>query len=50
MQEVSEITNRRHDKPSQGIIMKQSHTNGPLIENVFGPQYYGLVYENIILI
>lgn len=46
MEEISEITNR-HDVPSQGIILKQLHTNGPLIKNIFGPQYYDLVYENI---
>jgi len=46
MQEISEITHR-HDKLSQDIILKQTHTNGPLIENIFGPQYYDLFYENI---
>lgn len=46
MQEINEIANRP-DKISQSIILKQPHSNGPLIENTFGPQYHDLVYKNI---
>jgi len=46
VQEINEIT-KRYDETSQGIILKQPHTNGPLIENIFGPQYHDLVYKSI---